>query len=321
VRVTHHALLDAVAQPGDRLDVGLALFGGGIDATGRLTPGKGSPTAEAIARAGGPLEGHLDLLPASLSVRVETTLPPTIYATYLARRIALHASLEEGELRDNVERFLREAATGLDAASGLAFGIDLTTPNAPGFVAVGRIAEGPASPILAKLRRGRRHSFGGLVLDEREVKGKGMLGWYAWTPQAAPRDAGLPRTALPLLAALVQEDEGLRVTYAEAEGYAIVAAGPRSDLLASAVHRCVTRGATQSAGARQLAILRDRGEGDCVFAAVVAGNRFGGLMESDAGSLRSLLGATAKGVAPELITIAGFRAGTGLDLQVRVIYR
>jgi len=322
VRVEHHALLNELAQPGDRLDIGVSLFGGGIDASGHLTPGKGSPTADAIARAGGPLEGHLDLLPAALSVRVESTIPTTAYATWLARRIALHTSLAEGELRDNIERFLREAATGIDAASGIAFGIDLTTPKAPGFVAVGRIAAGPASPILAKLRRGRRESFGGLVLDVREVKQKGLLGWYAWVPQAVASDAGLPRTALPLLGALVSEDDGVPVAYAEAEGYAILAAGARADLLASAVHRCVTGGATQSAGARQLAILRDRrDDGDCILAVVVAGNRFEGLAPSDAGALRSLLGATEKAVAPAHLVVAGFRAEAGLDLEARVIYR
>ncbi|MHC4407881.1 MAG: hypothetical protein ACYS0F_02625 [Planctomycetota bacterium] len=321
LRVVHHPLLNAVAQAGDQLELGLTLLAGGIEASGRLLPGKASPTAEAIQRAGGAIEGHLDLLPAWLALRVESTIPTTAYATYLARRIAQHASLAEGDMRDNLERFLREAATGLDPRGGLAFGFDLTKSNQASFVAVGRVAEGPASPILAKMRRDRQSTFGGLVLDAREMKSKRLLGFYAWIPQATPSATGLPGTVLPLLQALVQEDEGVLVTYAEADGYAVVAAGPRADALARAVRKRIAGGAKQSAGSRQLAILQERNGGECILAAVVAGEQFTALVNSDADALRSMLGAAAGAVAPRLIAVAGFRAESRIDLAARVIYR
>jgi len=326
IRVVHHALLDEIAQPGDRLEFGVDLLEHGLQGEGRLTPGKASPTTEAIARAAGPiggtLSGRLDMLPAALAVRVESTIPPTAYATYLARRIARHAGLPDGELRDNVERFLREAATGLDPEGGIAFGLDLAKPTLPGFVIVGRIADGPASPVLAKLRRAPRTTFGGLVLDARDTGSQVIRGFFAWAPQAAPDDAGLPRTAAPALVSVVREDLGVPVAYAEAEGYGIVAAGGRADLLAKAVRRRVVQGRTQSEGARVLALLRERAGGECILAAVVAGDRFGGLAGEDAGALRALLGATADGRPPDLVVVAGFRDDEeGLALRTEVHYR
>jgi hypothetical protein len=188
-------------------------------------------------------------------------------------------------------------------------------------VAVGRIAEGPASPILAKLRRDRQSTYGGLVLDAREMRSKRMIGFYAWTPQATESARGLPATALPLARALVQEDLGVLVAYTEADGYAVVAAGPRADALATAVRSRITGGAKQSAGSRQLAILREKRRSECILAASVSGNRFAALVGSDAGALRSALGATEAAVPPGLIAVAGFRAESGLDLAARVVYR
>ena len=319
LRVVHHPLLDAIAQPGDRLELGLTLLGGGFEAAGNLVPGKGSPTADMIRRAGGALTGQLDLLPAWLAVRFESTIPTTAYATFLARRIALHTGLPEGDLRDNMERFLREATTGIEAKSGLAVGIDISKEGTS-FIAVGRVAAGPASPVLAKLRRNRRTTFGGLVLDAREMKTRRMLGYYAWVPLAEPSETGLPRTALPMLGALVQEDEGVLVACTEVEGYAVLAVGPRADKLARAARRRIAAGAKQSAGTRQSAILRERHGGECILAAVIVPELFADMADSDAGALRSALGATTDANPPKLIALAGFRTGPQLALAARVIY-
>jgi len=207
-RWLHHPLLDAVAQPGDRLELGGTLLDGGIEISGRLIPGNNSPTAEAVAQAGGELAGHIDLLPAWLGVRFESTLPSTIYATLLTRRIARHAGLATGELRDNLERFLREAATAIDPATGLAVGIEFRDGSAS-FVAVGTIADGPPSPVLAKLLKSGRTTFGGLVLDEREAK-KGLTGFYAWCPQPEPQ-MDLPDSLATVLDNLLREDAGVLV--------------------------------------------------------------------------------------------------------------
>ncbi|MHC4954035.1 MAG: hypothetical protein ACYTGZ_09100 [Planctomycetota bacterium] len=323
LRLTHNGLLSAIAQPGDALELGAKLLGGGLEFHGRLVPGRNSPTATAIAAAGGEIVGHLDLLPAALGVRFEATLPPTVYATLLTRRLVRHAGLEAGELRDNLERFLREATTAISPRTGLAVGIEFREGTAS-FVAVGEIADGPASPVLAKLARARRTTFGGLVLDEREAS-RGLTGFYAWMPQTEAKIAP-PATLAPILRDLLSEETGVHVTFLEAEGYAVVAAGPRADVLARAVRKSVVSGAKGSAGTRQLALLRERsgqrsqGSAECIIGAVVAGSKLDSMPPADRAELRRLLGAKDSAVAPRIIVLAGFRDADALKLEGTLVY-
>ncbi|MEM8886116.1 MAG: hypothetical protein AAGD14_18775 [Planctomycetota bacterium] len=325
LRLSYHPLLDEIAQPGDVLELGGTLAAGGCELAGALRPAEKSPTLDALRRAGNGWAGHLDLLPAWLPLRFESTMPPTIYATMLARRIGRHAGLPEGELRDNMERFLREVATGIDAQRGLAIGVDLKGGKLS-MVAVGLIAEGPDSPILTKLRRESRTTFGGLVLDARELTGKdkqkGRGGFYAWIPESAPTIEGLPMVAQEMLIPLVDEDRGVPVSYARTEGYGIVAAGPRADLLVRRVRQFVEAGARMSAGTLQLRSIRDRGgEAPLVFAAIVAGTRWDALESADATALRAALGANADAEPPKLIVLAGFREEDRLALHGRIVFQ
>ena len=324
LRLTHHRLLDELTQPGDRLELGATLLGGGMELEGRLVPGNASPTAKAIAAAGGEIAGSIDLLPASLAVRIESTLPSTIYATYLTRRIARHTGVAAGELRDNIERLLREAATGIDPRTGLAIGIDTHEGNVS-IVAVGLVAAGTPSPVLAKLRQARRTTFGGLVLDARETGARGVHGFYAWIPQPEPRLDGLPESLLKPLANLLSDEIGLNVAYSEAEGYAVVAAGPRADLLARKVRGRIVAGARGSQATYQLGVVRERGGPGCVFGAVVNGSALAGLVPTDRAALSALLGAGHDATAPKVIAIAAWPNADGddggLKLHGRVVYR
>jgi len=321
LRLVHHRLLDEVTQPGDTLELGATLADGGIEFEGRLVPGEASPTGKAIANAGGEITGNIDLLPAWLAVRVESTLPSTIYATYLTRRIARHAGLPAGPLRDNIERFLREAATGIDTASGLALGIELRG-GAASFVAVGMRSQGPPSPVLAKLRGARRTTFGGLVLDARDVPSKRIQGFFAWVPQATPQLEGLPDSLTGLLGDLVSDETGVKVAYTEAEGYSVVAIGPRADLLARKVRRHLVEGARGSLATHHLGVVRERGGAGCVLGIVVRGGGLEGLAETDRSALRALLGAGETATAPKFIAIAGWPSEDGsLRLNGRILYR
>jgi len=319
-RWMYHPLLDAVAQPGDALELGATLLDGGMELSGRFVPGPSSPSATAIADAGDSLAWSIDLLPAWLGVRFETTLPSTIYATLLTRRIARHAGVPTGELRENLERFLREATTAIDPASGLAVGIDFRD-GAASFVAVGLIAEGPASPVLAKLAKASRTTFGGLVLDYRETKGKDLLGFYAWCPQPEP-NTDVPDSLATSVDGLMSEDAGVLVSYLAAEGYAVVAAGPHADALAKKVGRRVVSGAQSSMGGRHLRVLERRGGEDCVFTAVVSGAGLSGMAKTDLVALRGMFHAGPEATAPKMIVLAGFRRDTNtLNLEGTIVYR
>jgi hypothetical protein len=321
IRVQNHALLDAIAQPGDRLELGITLRPGGLEAAGRLIPGDNSPTIEAVTKARGAVYGRIDLLPAWMAIRIETTMPPTLLARSAARRIARHTGLEEGDLRDNIERFLREAATGIDPESGYAIGIDCKE-GALSFAVVGRIADGPASPVLAKLLRDGRDSFGGLTLDEREVKGKSLRGYFAWVPQATANASGLPTTALALLGNLVDEDVAVPVTYAEDDGIAVVTAGKASDSIARAILKRVRAGMQRSTASSQAASMRQEADGECVWIAAVSGRRLASLASADIAALRAIFHAGETASAPKLIVVAGFRreTGTGIGVRARVLY-
>jgi hypothetical protein len=321
IRVQHHALLDAIAQPGDRLELGVTLRGSGFEAAGRLIPAENSPTVEAVAKARGAVYGRIDLLPAWMAIRIETTMPPTLLARSAARRIARHTGLEEGDLRDNIERFLREAATGIDPESGYAIGIDCKE-GALTFAVVGRVAEGPASPVLTRLARDGRNSFGGLTLDEREVKGKSLHGFFAWVPQATVQAAGLPTTAASLFAELVDEDAAVSVCYSEREGMAVVTAGKAADAIARAIRKRVGEGIQRSTASSQIATMREQAKGDCVWVAAISGQRLAGLAAADIASLRAMFFAGDAATAPKLIVVAAFRreAGVGIGIRARVLY-
>jgi hypothetical protein len=292
---------------------------GGIEFSGRLVPGDNSPTTEAVAQAGGALAGHIDLLPAWLGVRFESTLPSTVYATLLTRRIARHAGLPAGEMRENLERFLREATTAIDPETGLAVGIEFRDGIAS-FVAVGMIADGVASPVLAKLPNARRTTFGGLVLDARETSA-GLTGFFAWCPEPQP-ELEVPDSVAPVLNNLLREEAGVPVSFWSAERYAVVAAGPRADALAQNVARRVTSGTQGSAGSRQLEQVRRRGRSDCILGAIISGAGLAGMAPADRDRLGSMFLAGAEAVAPKLLVLAAFRdESTNLRLEGRLIYR
>jgi hypothetical protein len=315
----YHPLLDAIAQPGDRLELGATLLDGGMEITGRLVPGANSPTAAAIRQAGGGVARAIELLPPWLGVRFESTMPSTMYATLLTRRIARHAGLPAGELRDNLERFLREATTAIDPATGLAVGIDFRD-GAASFVAVGLIAQGPASPVLAKLAKASRTTFGGLVLDSRETK-SGVLGFFAWCPQPEP-NTDLPDSLATTLDNLLSEEAGVLVSFVSADGYAVVAGGPNADTLAQKVARRVVAGAQSSVGGRHLDRLRRRGGDDCIFTAVVSGAGLAGMAKGDLANLREMFHAGPEATAPKLIVVAGFRRESDvLGIEGSVAYR
>jgi len=323
IRVQHHALLDAIAQPGDRLELGITLHPRGLWAVGRLIPAVNSPTVEAVATARGAVFGRIDLLPAWMAIRIETTMAPTLLARAAARRIARHTGLEEGDLRDNIERFLREAATAINPESGYAIGIDCKE-GALTFAVVGHIAAGPASPVLAKLARDRRSSFGGLTLDGREVKGKSLRGFFAWVPQAKTNATGLPTTAVALLADLSDEDVSVPVTYAEAEGVAVVTAGKNADSVARKILKRVRDGMRSSSATAQIAAMQER-EGDSserIWGAAVSGRRLAGLASADIAALRAMFHCGEAATAPKLIVIAAFRrkAGATIGIRARVLY-
>ena len=319
IRVRNHALLDAIAQPGDQLDLGIKLEPAGLTARGRLIPAANSPTVRAFANAGGALYGRVDLLPAWMAIRVETSLPPTLVARHAARRIGVQCGLEEGELRDNVERFLREAATALDPTASYCLGIDCKDGELA-FAIVGRIAEGPASPILAQLGQRDRHSFGGLTLDKRDVKSKKMRGFYAWVPQANATPDGLPNTAVGMLANLVDEEMGVSIAFVETEGFAILTAGKTADTLARSIQRRVESGMKMSSGGRTIASMQQTTEGECVWAAVVSARRLAGLAAGDIAALREMFFAGDTATAPKLITAAAFRQKDAIAVRAQVEY-
>jgi hypothetical protein len=191
-------------------------------------------------------------------------------------------------------------------------------------VALGRAADGPASPILAKLRTRLRTEFGALVLDAREAP-RDVVGLSAWVVDAEPELAGLPETAWGLLDGLAGgADGGLAIACTEWEGWCVFACGRRADLLARAVRRRLAAGSARSPGSVELMRARERaqaaGAGDYVIGIVVDAERFGALAESDRAALRALVGASEAAEAPRVVAVAGLRRNGELALEGRVLY-
>jgi hypothetical protein len=316
LRVHHHPLLGALADASDSLEADLALGSAGLDARARLTPGPASPTARLLADARAGEGGLVDFLPQSLFVRVEMTFPPTALAAPLARRLGRHLGVDRAHDAVVAERFLREALSGVDPVAGIAFGCEARQGEET-LVVVARAAPGPASPILAKLARDERSSFGALVLDRRDAPG-GLLGWTLWIAQATPTLDGLPECLWDLVGRLADEERGLDVAYAEAPGYAVLAVGPRADILARDAKARLEAGSSRTPATTELFRLRGLGK-DYVLGAVVEGKE-ADLPAADAAALRAAFGAAEGAKAPEAVAIAGFRGDAALDLLVRVLY-
>jgi hypothetical protein len=312
LRVREHPLLQLLGQTGDVLELGLRLGPGGLDLAGRVVPGGSGGTAAALAAARPGAGGLIDYIPSGLALRVETTLPPTLLASFLTRRTVAQCGVETPDDRVLLERFLREVATGIDGDTGYAIGLDFKGGRAS-FVVVGAIGPGPPSPILAKLQRDERSSYGALVLDEREAP-DGLIGWYAWVADAAPKLDGLPECTWGWINGLASEERGMPLAYARWRRWFIVAGGPRADLLARAVRSKVARGPSRSRGSFALLDLRLEGSGDYVLGAVVAAPGLDGLPPEDRKALAAMFFAGPSAQAPRAIALAGFRRDGALAL-------
>lgn len=318
LRVRQHPLLRLLGQTGDVLELGLRLGGGGFDLAGRVVPGGSGGTAAALADARPGPGGLVDYIPSGLAVRVETTLPPTLLASFLTRRTVAHCGVEAKDDRVLLERFLREVLTGIDKDTGYALGLEFKEGRAS-FVVVGAIGPGPASPILAKLQRDLRSSFGALIFDEREAP-DGLIGWYAWVADAEPKLDGLPECSWGWVDGLAHEERGMLLAYARWRRWFIVAGGPRADLLARAVRSRVARGASRSRGSFALLDLRQQGSGAYILGAVVAAPGLDGLPPADREALAAMFFAGAGAQAPRELALAGFRKDGALILTGRAVY-
>lgn len=317
LRVHHHPLLQAFAETGDALEAGIDLGAIGLDARAHLAPGPASPTAELLARARAGEGGLVDFLPPSTFLRVETTLPPAFAAASVARRLARHAGLAEDTDRVLVERLLREVLTGADPVAGIAIGVEARAGELS-LVVIARDTKGDASPILRKLRADDRSSFGPLVLDKRSAPG-GLNGWLAWVAQAQPQIEDLPECLWGAVSLLADEAKGLPVAYAAFGGWSVVAMGPRADALALATKSRLQGGSARTPGANELFRLREGGAGDYVMGIVVEAAA-ADLPAADLDALRASFGGSEGARGPRAVAVAGFRAGGGLDLRVRVLY-
>jgi hypothetical protein len=318
LRVRQHPLLKLLGQTGDVLELGLRLGAGGFDFAGRLVPGGSGGTAATLAAARPGPGGLVDYIPSGLALRVETTLPPTLLATFLTRRLVLHCGMRAEDDRVLLERFLREVLTGIDLDTGYALGLEFKDGRAS-FVVVGAIGPGPASPILAKLQRDERTSFGAFIFDERDAP-DGLLGWYAWVADATPELEGLPECSWGWVDGLANEERGLLVAYARWRRWFMVAGGPRADLLARAVRSKVARGASRSRGSFALLDLRQQGDGDYVLGAVLAAPGLDGLPPEDREALAAMFFAGESAQAPRELALAGFREDGALVLTGRAVY-
>ena len=316
LRVRHHPLLALVAQPGDTLELGIAVGGGGFNFRGRLRTRPESATRACLAEAHAGEGGLLDYIPSSLALRIETTLPVTPLAGFVTRRLAVHCGLNYAD-RVLAERFLRETLTGIDPETGIALGLEFREGTAS-FVALARLGPGPASPILKKLRREGRSSFGALILDQREAPA-GLVGWVAWLANAEPQLEGLPQSLWGWVGELADEERGMLFAHARWGKWLIVGGGPRADILVRAVRTKVATGTNRSKGSFALFHLREKGR-EYVFGAVFAGSGLDGLPPDDRAALAAVLGARPEARAARAIAVAGFRDGDDLSLEGRALY-
>ena len=320
LRVRFHPLLDLVFPPGDTLEAGLTLGGAGFDLSGRLRPGEGSPTAARVAGAAACQGGWIDLIPASLAVRAETTLPAPALAAMLTRTFGAYCGIPLDKDRVLVERFLRELLTGLDQTAGIAIGIEFKEGQTS-FVAIGRIGEGPPSPLLAGVRSHARSSFGPLVLDARREAPKGIIGHYAWLTEPKPVLKGLPESLWGLVGDLTGgEDGGLPTAYVAPSRWFVFGAGRRADRLVASVYKRLRGGAQSSAGSRALRAARERGKGDYVLGLVLSGSGFDGLAANDRKQIARLLHAGENAQMPDTIALSLFRDGEEIRLEGRALY-
>jgi hypothetical protein len=318
LRVRRHPLLKLLGQTGDVLELGFELGPGGFNYAGRVVPGGSGGTAAVLAEARPGAGGLVDYIPSSLALRVETTLPPTLLASFLTRKLIAHFGFAEPEDRVLLERFLREVATGIDRKTGYALGLEFKGGKAS-FVIVGQNAPGAASPILAKLQRDARSSYGAFILDGREAP-DGLIGWYAWVADAEPELDGLPECTWGWIDGLAHEERGMLLAYARWRRWFVVAGGPRADLLARAVRSKVARGASRSLGSFALLDLRKRGAGDYVVGAVFAAAGLEGLPAADRRALAAMFHAGASAQAPRALAFAGFHRDGVLAFAGRALY-
>jgi hypothetical protein len=316
LRIRHHALLSALAEPGDSLEAGIDLGGAGLDARARLVPGPGSPTADLLARAVPGEGGLIDYLPPSTFLRVETTFHPAFLAAAAARRFARHLGLAEAKDRIVAERLLRETLTGADPATGLAIGVEARDGEVS-VVVVARDAQGAASPILAKLRSDGRSSYGALVLDRRESAAG--HGWFAWAAQAVPSLDDLPECLWGFVDLLSDEAKGLPVAYAAFDGLSVVAIGPGADALAAATRARLEGGSSRTPGAAELRRLRESRTGEYVIGVVVEPGP-AALPAADLEAFRASLGGIEGARGTAAFAAAGFRSEGALEILARAFY-
>lgn len=316
IRVRHHPLLAAFAEPGDVLEAGMDLGGAGFDLRARLVPLPGSPTLDLLARAVPGEGGLVDYLPPSTFLRIEATLPAVFGAAGLAKRLARHLGCAEAKDRVILERLLREALTGADPATGLAIGVE-ARGGGLSLVVAARDAPGVPSPILGKLRSEERSSFGAVVLDRRDSPAG--RGWLAWVPQAAPQLDDLPECLWSTVDLLSDESKGLPVAYAGFDGWSVVAIGPRADALAVATKARLAGGSSRTPGAAELLRLRGSRDGEYVIGVVVEPAALD-LPAADLGALVASLGGVEGARGTAVFAAAGFRADGALEIVARGLY-
>ncbi|MHC4958105.1 MAG: hypothetical protein ACYTGN_06990 [Planctomycetota bacterium] len=320
LRLRYHPAVDAAFQPGDALEAAVTLGPGGFEFSGRLRPTERSATRRRVTAAG-VLDGDLvDLLPKSLALRVETTLPAAELASFLTRRIASHGGVAADEDRVKIERFLREVLTGADAPSGFAFGIEVHE-SGTSVVATGRVAGGLDSPLLLGTRERTRTTIGPLVLDLRRETPEGVLGFTAWLIDAKPRLDGVPEAAWRMVGDLASEDAGVPIAFAREDDWFVLAAGRRADRLTQLVRKSLRSGSSRSAASRALRAARERGQGDYVLGIAINALGLRSLPINDKGALRAMLGAGPAATGIRVLGIAGFRDGEELRIEGRGLYR
>ncbi len=321
VHIRFHPLLGVLSHPTDTLDLGVTVEAGGLSLKGRLQPGAESPTNQAIEAAVPARGGLIELLPVSMGLRVETTLPATIFDGLVARRIAVAAGIKEEADRIVLIRLLREALTAVDRESGIAFGVDFEKGKAS-FAVVGKIAAGPPSRVLNKMRKGGRHVFGSLVIDsEREDRmAKGILGFYAWVAQAELNVKGLPESLWDCARVLCDSSHGLGLAYTEHEGYFAFAAGEGADTLAQTIRRRLRGGPKRSRSAWMLHELRQASGREYVLGIIASGPGMAGAAAADRAALERIFGASSGSGAPRAVAVAVFREGKTLELDGRVAW-